>query len=114
MFTLQVVLTIVTAILLILAVSLQSSKKEGLSSSLGSLDASQLLGIQRSGDILEQITWWLMISLFTLSLGTAVFLQKDHELPTSPNLERIQDQYLSPKPDQEGEATIAENSVPIR
>ena len=71
MFTLQVVLAIITAILLIMVVFIQSSKKEGLSSSLGSMDASQLLGIQKSSDLLEQITWGLMISLFTLSLTTA-------------------------------------------
>ena len=112
MFTLQVVLAIITSILLILVVSVQSSKKEGLSSSLGSLDASQLLGIQRSGDILEQITWWLLIILFSLSLSTAAFLQKNRELPTSPNLERIQEQYLSSKPDQEGETAIAEDALP--
>ena len=106
MFTLQVVLAIITSILLILVVSVQSSKKEGLSSSLGSLDASQLLGIQRSGDILEQITWWLMITLFFLSLSTAVFLPKNRELPISPNLEHIQEQHLSSKAEQEDQSPI--------
>ena len=111
MFTLQVVLAIITSILLILIVSVQSSKKEGLSSSLGSLDASQLLGIQRSGDLLEQITWWLMIILFSLSLSTAVFLPKNRELPISPNLEHIQ-QHLSPSPDQEDQTSIPTPDTP--
>ena len=107
MFTLQVVLAIITSILLILIVSVQSSKKEGLSSSLGSLDASQLLGIQRSGDLLEQITWWLMIILFSLSLSTAIFLPKNRELPISPNLAHIQEQHRSSSPDQEDGTSIA-------
>ena len=112
MFILQVALAIITSILLILVVFVQSSKKEALSSSWSSIGASQLLGIQKSGDLLEQITWGLMISLFTLSLTTAVFLQKVHEIPISPNLARIQEQDLLPKPAPEDDADIAEASVP--
>ena len=59
MFTLLVVLAIITATLLILVVFVQSSKKEGLGSPLGSTGASQLIGIQKTGDLLEQLTWGL-------------------------------------------------------
>jgi len=103
MFTLLVTLNIITAILLILVVSVQGSKKEGLGSSLGSMGATQLMGIKKTSDLLEQITWGFIITLFTLSLATTIFLKRGHEssLPTSPNLERIQERNLLPEPNQE-------------
>lgn len=114
MFTLLVILAIITATLLILVVFVQSSKKEGLGSFLGSTGASQLLGIQKTGDLLEQLTWGLMISLFTLSLATAIFLKRgpEHGVSTSPNLERVQERSLLPEPDQEDTTHTAGNSVP--
>lgn len=112
MFTLLVVLAIITATLLILVVFVQSSKKEGLGSSLGSTGASQLIGIQKTGDLLEQLTWGLIISLFTLSLATAIFLKRGHGLPTSPNLERVQERSLLPEPGQGDTTYTTGNSVP--
>ena len=109
MFAFLVTLTIITATLLILTVSVQSSKKEGLGSSLGSIGANQLIGVRKTSDLLEQITWGLIITLFALILSTSVFLKRGNErgLPTSPNLDRIQERSLLPELNQE-DATHSE------
>lgn len=103
MFTLLVVLTIITATLLILTTAVQSSKKEGLGSSWGGTGASQLIGIKQTSDLLEQITWGLIITLFALSIAASLFLKREHArgLPSSPNLNNIQDRGLLPEPEQE-------------
>jgi len=48
MFTFLVVLILITAGLLILAVMVQNSKKEGLGNSLGDTGASQLIGVKKN------------------------------------------------------------------
>lgn len=99
MFIVLIVLAIITAIFLILIVSVQSSKKEGLGDTLGHLGARQLIGIQKTGDLLEQITWGTIITLFILSLTISALLKKrqDDSLPSSPNLEKIQERTLFPE-----------------
>jgi preprotein translocase subunit SecG len=90
MSTLLIILIIITTTLLILVTSLQSSKKEGLGNSLGSMGAHQIIGVKKTSDLLEQVTWGLLIGLFILSLGTSYFLKKRNtNLFVSPNLERI-------------------------
>lgn len=113
MFTLLVTLSIITATLLILTVSVQSSKKEGLGSSLGSIGASQLIGVKKTSDLLEQITWGLIITLFTLILSTSVFLKRGNErgLPTSPNLDRMQERNLLPELNQEDTTHAEEHNT---
>lgn len=103
MFTLLISLAALTALLLIPIVFLQSSKKEGLTNALGSGGVSQLIGIHKTGDLLEHITWGLMISLFVCVLTSNVFLinRQSAKFTTSPNLERMQTQQMLPQPDQE-------------
>jgi preprotein translocase subunit SecG len=102
MFTFLVVLILVTSGLLILAVLVQNSKKEGLGNVYfgGDAGASQLIGVKRTSDLLEQITWGLVITLFVLTLATSLFLNPTGQsgaLPSSPNLNRAQE--LSTLPD---------------
>lgn len=67
---LLVVIAIIVCILLGLIVLIQNPKGGGLSSNFSS--SSQLLGVQKTGDILEKGTWILAISLMVLSLGINV------------------------------------------
>jgi len=92
MFTFLVVLILITSVMLIVAVLIQNSKKEGFTNPLG--DTSQLLGVKKTSDLLEQITWGMVIVLFVLSLGTSFFLNKRDDsgtLPSSPNIHRAQE-----------------------
>jgi len=98
MLTLLITLIILVAILLVLVVLAQNSKGGGLSSQFGGSGASQVVGVKRTGDILEKITWVLAISLVILSLASS-FVIKTTTVDTgfsSPNIEKAQDETLLP------------------
>ena len=61
MFAALGTLSVLIAILLILAVVIQNSKGGGLSSTFGGAvgGASQLFGARRSNEMIEKITWYL-------------------------------------------------------
>jgi preprotein translocase subunit SecG len=67
---LLVIIAIIVCALLGLIVLIQNPKGGGLSSNFSS--SSQLLGVQKTGDILEKGTWILAISLIVLSLAINV------------------------------------------
>ncbi len=70
MYTLYVSLTIFAAVLLVLVVLAQNSKGGGLSSQFGGSSASNLIGVKKTGDLLERLTWGLAISLMVFTLAT--------------------------------------------
>ena len=70
MYTLFISLTIVAAVLLVLVVLAQNSKGGGLSSQFGGSSASNLIGVKKTGDLLERLTWGLAISVMVLVLAT--------------------------------------------
>lgn len=96
MFNFLITLILIVASLLILVVLLQSSKKEGLGSALGDIGATQLIGVQKASDLLEQITWGLIIALFTLAMTISVVLQQEQRPSVSPNIRRVQEQISLP------------------
>lgn len=57
-------------VLLILVVLAQNPKGGGLSSQFGGGGASQLMGVKRTGDLLEKLTWGFAIALVVLTLST--------------------------------------------
>ena len=101
MYTFLITLIIITAILLILVVLVQGSKKEGLNSPLGNTGVSQLIGVKKTSDLFEQITWGLIISLFILTLSTATFLGAAGGKQESPNINRVQELDLLPELEQQ-------------
>lgn len=56
-------------VLLILVVLAQNPKGGGLSSQFGG-STSQLMGVKRTGDLLEKLTWGFAIALVVLTLAT--------------------------------------------
>lgn len=67
------VLAIIVCILLGLIVLIQNPKGGGLSSNFSA--SSQLMGVQKTGDILEKGTWFLAILLIVLSLAINVVIK---------------------------------------
>ena len=63
MFTFIVILILITASLLILATLVQNAKKDGLGSPWNNTSTSQLIGVKKTTDFLEQFTWGLVITL---------------------------------------------------
>ena len=57
MFTFLNILGVFAAILLIFVVTIQDSKGGGLASGFSS--ANNVMGVRRSTDMIEKVTWWL-------------------------------------------------------
>src|SRR3954463_9145483 len=70
MYLVLVILIVIVCTLLGLIVLIQNPKGGGLSSNFSS--SSQLLGVQKTGDILEKGTWILAIALIVLCLAINV------------------------------------------
>lgn len=98
MFTFIITLIIIAALLLVLVVLAQNSKGGGLSSQFGGGGTSQVMGVKRTGDLLEKLTWGLAIALLVLSLSTHIFLQENVANPglNSSTLERAEEQTILP------------------
>ena len=115
-------------ILLVLVVLAQNSKGGGLSGQFGGAGASQLMGVKRTGDLLEKLTWTLAIALMVLTLGSHIMLddtnassplrsvnqERAQQLPTAPAPATPQSQEALPdvNPNQEGITAPAEEATP--
>lgn len=100
MLALIVTLITITAILLVLVVLAQNSKGGGLSSQFGGSGSSQLMGVKRTTDLLEKITWGLAIGLVVLTLATNLIIQEPvSDSFSSPNIDRAQERTVLPSID---------------
>ncbi len=96
MFEAIIAFTIITAILLIIVVLAQNPKGGGLSSQFGGSGASQLMGVKKTTDFLEKATWTLAIVLMVLTMSSKFAFEPNTGLPTSPAIERAQEQNQLP------------------
>ena len=74
MFTVFIVIIAIIAVLLILLVLVQNSKGGGLAGEFGGSGATQMFGVKRTTDLLEQITWGLAGAMATLALVSNLFI----------------------------------------
>jgi preprotein translocase subunit SecG len=88
MYLVLIILAILVCILLGVIVLIQNPKGGGLSSNFSS--SSQLLGVQKTGDILEKGTWVLAITLMVLSLAINVALKGGNTASGSDYRDQIQ------------------------
>ena len=72
MYLFLVILILLICLLLALVVLAQNPKGGGLSSQFGAGGAANLMGVKRTGDLLEKLTWGFAIGLIILSLATHV------------------------------------------
>ena len=70
MYTALVILILLICVLLGLVVLAQNPKGGGLSSQFGAGGAANLMGVKRTGDLLEKLTWGFAIALVVFSLAT--------------------------------------------
>ena len=96
MFGAIIVFSIITAILLIIVVLAQNPKGGGLSAQFGGSGASQLMGVKKTTDFLEKATWTLAIVLMLLTMSSKFAFDGNNALPTSPSIERAQEQPALP------------------
>ncbi len=69
MYSLVIGLIIFVCVLLVIVVLLQSSKGGGIAS--GFTGATQVMGVKRTSDLLEQLTWGFAVALMVLTLSTS-------------------------------------------
>ncbi len=70
MYVLVIGLIIFFAVLLVLIILAQNSKGGGLTSQFGGSGASNIIGVKKTGDLLEKLTWGFIIAIIVLSLST--------------------------------------------
>ena len=70
MYTLIITLIILFSVLLVLVILAQNSKGGGLSSQFGGSSASNIIGVKKTGDLLEKLTWGFIVAIMVLSLTT--------------------------------------------
>jgi preprotein translocase subunit SecG len=74
MFTVFIVVIAIIAVLLVLIVLVQNSKGGGLSGEFGGMGNTQMFGVKRTTDLLEQITWGLAGTMAMLALVSHLFI----------------------------------------
>jgi len=94
MYVLFISLAIFCAVLLVLVVLAQNSKGGGLSNQFGGSGASNLIGVKKTGDLLERLTWGFAIAIMVLSLATN-FTTPGNAV-TDNILERAKEQHAAP------------------
>lgn len=95
MYALLVSIIILVALLLILVVLAQNPKGGGLSSQFGGSGSTQIMGVKKTGDLLEKFTWGLAIALLVLTLSTKFVVEDTRsQTITSPNLENAQQSII--------------------
>ena len=75
MYTLFVILAVITAILLAIVVLIQESKGGGLASNVSG--ANSVLGVRNTTDFVEKATWTLAALLVVFSVATSFFVHQE-------------------------------------
>lgn len=95
MFTFLITIILILAILLILVILGQNSKG-GVGAAFGG-SASQIMGVTRTGNVLEKATWVLAIAVLALSLASSAFFTDPQSNQfQSPNIENAKQQGVTP------------------
>lgn len=92
MLGLVIGLILVISVLLVLIILAQNSKGGGLSSQFGGSATSQIIGVKKTGDLLEKLTWGFAIAILALSLSANKIIDKNQAAQgvISPNVEAAQ------------------------
>jgi preprotein translocase subunit SecG len=69
-----IILVAIVAVLLILVVLVQNSKGGGLSSEFSGSGTSQMFGVKKTTDLLEQLTWGLASTIILISLASYIIV----------------------------------------
>ena len=91
MYNLLVGLALFSSVLLVLVVLAQNAKGGGLSSQFGGSGASNLIGVKKTGDVLERLTWGLAVAIMVFALATN-FTTPNTALPTDEIMEKAKEQ----------------------
>ncbi len=88
MYSVIIVFVFIVCLLLIMFVLVQNSKGGGLVSSFSS--SNQVMGVRRTTDFLEKVTWILALALVGLSIVSTAFLPRPNQTTKSAIEQQIQ------------------------
>lgn len=95
MVTTLIVFICILTVLLILIVLVQNSKGGGLTGEFGGLGSNQLMGVKKTTDLLEQITWGLGAGVMILTLACYLLVDRTGGTQVnSVNVEKAQSKTL--------------------
>lgn len=95
MFIALISIILILAVLLILVILGQNSKG-GAGAAFGG-SASQIMGVTRTGNVLEKATWILAVSILALALASSAFYTSSQPNQfSSPNIESAKQQVVAP------------------
>ena len=99
MYTALIILILLVCFLLALVVLAQNPKGGGISSQFSAGGAASMMGVKRTGDLLEKLTWGFAIGLVVLSLGSHMLTSTGGGPVRSVNQERaLQTKLPAPPP----------------
>lgn len=114
-----IILVAIVAVLLILVVLVQNSKGGGLSSEFSGAGTTQMFGVKKTTDLLEQVTWGLASAIIIISLASYIIVSGSNDGGSirSVNIEKAQNTTvpggaIAPAPAAGGEATPAPATTP--
>ncbi len=83
MYTIITILIVLTCILLVLVVLVQNPKGGGISS--GIIGSNQVMGVKKTTDFIEKLTWGLALTLVVLCLAAGMSLpnKEDRKIGTT-------------------------------
>lgn len=110
MLTVILSLIVLVAVLLVLVILAQNSKGGGLSSQFGGSGASNMIGVKKTGDLLSNLTWGLIIVLFALTISTN-FITIERAQATDEFIDRAQEESTVPSLDL-GDVESSEEAAP--
>lgn len=92
MFNFIIGLIIFLAVLLVLVILAQNSKGGGLSSQFGGSGASNIIGVKKTGDLLEKLTWGFMVAIMVLTLTASYILPTGQQGPSNEIFDKATEQ----------------------
>lgn len=96
MYTIITVFIVIISLLLALVVLVQNSKGGGLAS--GFSGSNQVMGVRRTTDVLEKLTWGLAIALMVFSITGTMFQPKTTETQAASAIQEQIDNAAVPTP----------------
>ena len=98
MYTTILVLMMIAAVLLVIIVLMQNPKGGGISGEFGGGSTSQMFGVQRTGDLLEQLSWGFFAFLVVGALATSFFVDKTGSAGVQDNGLNVEKAQTRPAP----------------
>jgi preprotein translocase subunit SecG len=96
MLTFLLVIAIIVSILLMLVVLVQNPKGGGIASNFSA--GNQFLGVAKTTDIIEKITWGFAILIIVISLLTSSYNRPSDDLSDMPEADTDIEQLLEDRP----------------